>query len=260
MKLRYASVVAGLVASGAIGLVQTARAAEPTQTVKPAISPEASAALEKMGKALSSKEFSFKAQTIRVYQDEDGQPLHIFHMMKVDARRPDRLAVHVTGDDGSTELLYDGKTVAVVGADERKYASIAAPNTIEGTLDEVSDRLGTDFPLADFLAPTPAKAFLTGVTTGKELKPVTIDGVSCRHFFFTQSPGMELELWLENTEQALPRRLIVTYRLLPGQPNFIAEFSDWNLNAHLADAAFTFQPAAGSTKIELEPAGAGRNK
>ena len=55
----------------------------------------------------------------------------------------------------STELLYDGKTVAVVGADERKYASIAAPNTIEGTLDEVSDRLGTDFPLADFLAPTP---------------------------------------------------------------------------------------------------------
>ena len=89
MKLRYASVVAGLVASGAIGLVLTARAAEPTQTVKPAISPEASAALEKMGKALSSKEFSFKAQTISGLPGRRmDQPLHVFHMMKVDARRP----------------------------------------------------------------------------------------------------------------------------------------------------------------------------
>ena len=117
MKLRYASVVAGVGCQRGNRLgTNRSRRRTSTQTVKPAISPEASAALEKMGKALSSTEFSFKAQTIRVYQDEDGQPLHIFHMMKVDARRPDQLAVHVTGDDGSTELLYDGKTVAVVGS------------------------------------------------------------------------------------------------------------------------------------------------
>jgi hypothetical protein len=39
----------------------------------------------------------------------------------------------------------------------------------------------------------------------------------------------------------LPRRLIVTYRSLPGEPNFIAEFSDWDFNIHPSDADFTFQ-------------------
>ena len=38
--------------------------------------------------------------------------------------------------------------------------------------------------------------------------------------------------------KSLPRRLIVTYRLLPGQPNFIAEFSDWDFTAHPADSEF----------------------
>jgi len=54
-------------------------------------------------------------------------------------------------------------------------------------------------------------------------------------------------------EQALPRRLIVTYRALPGQPNFIAEFADWNLNIHLADAEFVFQPPADAVQVAMKP-------
>jgi hypothetical protein len=231
--------------------------AKADQQVKPAISREASMAVQEMGRTLSQKNFSFRAQTIRVYQDTDGQPLHIFHVMKVVARRPDRLAVHVTGDDGSTELLYDGKTATIFGVDRKKYASISAPKTIAAMLDEVSDRLGVDFPLADLLTPAPAKAFLSGVTTGKEVNTVTIDGVPYRHLFFTQPPGMELELWVTKDNRALPRRLIVTYRLLPGQPNFIAEFSDWNFTGHPAESEFVFQPPAGATRVELKPVGSG---
>ncbi len=258
MKLRFTSLIVGLAAYGGVSLVPAlvpaARAAEP------AISEEARAAIENMGKTLSATEFSFTAQTIRVYQDADGQPLHIFHTMKVVAHRPDKLAAHVTGDDGSTALYYDGKTITFVAADKKKYASVPAPNTIEAALDEVSNRLGVDFPLADLLAPAPDKAFLTGVTTGKEINTVMIDGVPCRHLFFTQPPGIELELWVDKTPQALPRRLIVTYRLLPGQPEFVAEFSDWNVTAHLANSEFAFQPPAGMTKVELKAATAGGNK
>jgi hypothetical protein len=48
--------------------------------------------------------------------------------------------------------------------------------------------------------------------------------------------------------------LIVTYRDLPGQPNFIAEFSDWNLDIHPSDADFTFQPPADAEQFQLKPA------
>jgi hypothetical protein len=48
--------------------------------------------------------------------------------------------------------------------------------------------------------------------------------------------------------------LIATYRLLPGQPEFIAEFANWNTGVHPSEAEFTFQPPAGATKVELSEA------
>ena len=47
------------------------------------------------------------------------------------------------------------------------------------------------------------------------------------------------------SEQALPARLIVTHRLLPGQPNMIVEFSDWNFGTRHPDSEFAFQPPPG---------------
>jgi hypothetical protein len=65
-----------------------------------------------------------------------------------------------------------------------------------------------------------------------------------------QPPGIELELWAEKTEQAVPRRLIVTYRSLPGEPRFIAVMSDWKLGINPADSEFAFQPPPGATMME----------
>jgi hypothetical protein len=45
----------------------------------------------------------------------------------------------------------------------------------------------------------------------------------------------------------------VTYRILPGQPNFIAEFSDWSFDVHPSEAAFAFQPPAGAVEVALKP-------
>jgi hypothetical protein len=125
--------------------------------------------------------------------------------------------------------------------------------TIDGMLKEAVGRYGIDFPLADFLSEAPNKAFLTGVTSGRVVNTVTIDGAPYDHLFFFQPPGIELELWLPKTGQAVPRRLIVTYRTLPGQPNFIAEFSDWDFNIHPSDAEFVFQPPADAVQVALEP-------
>jgi hypothetical protein len=57
---------------------------------------------------------------------------------------------------------------------------------------------------------------------------------------------------VEKSDQSLPRRLIVTYRSLPGEPNFIAEFSDWDFNIHPSDADFTFQPPTDAVQVALK--------
>ena len=258
VKLRHIAVLGGLLAGGIIGFVPVkVPAAEPAKQTQPAISEEASATLQRMGQTLRAEQLSFQARTIRVYAEPKGEPLHIFHTLKVTMRRPNRLLAEVSGDDGSSKLVFDGKTAILYSAAQNKYASIAVPEgTIASLLKEAVGRLGVDFPLADFLSDEPGNAFLSGVTSGRIVNTVTIDGGPYDHLFFFQPPGIELELWVEKNEQSLPRRLIVTYRSLPGQPNFIAQFSDWNFNVRTPDADFAFQPPAGATQVELKPVAA----
>jgi hypothetical protein len=251
VSLKVIAVLAGLGVADLVGVVPAGHAASPP---KPTISKEASAAIAQMGKSLSADQFSFQVRTLRVYADTNGQPLHIGHSMKVTVRRPDRLRIEVTGDDGSTKLFYDGKTVVLFAVEAKRYSSLPVPNTIQGMLKEVMGHLHVDFPLADFLTDNPDKSFLLGVTSGREVNTVTIDGVPSRHLLFVQPPGIELELWLEKNDRSLPRRLIVTYRTLPDQPSFVAEFSDWNFSVHPTDAEFEFQAPEGAKQVELKPA------
>ena len=231
---------------------QTVRAAEPAAVQKPQISADARAALQRMGETLRAPQFSFQAQTIRVYAGPKGEPLHIFHTLDITVRRPNRLLVVRNGDDGAGKLVYDGKMLFVYSSEGNKYWSIPVPGTIEAMMKEAMGRLGVDFPLADFLTNTPAQSFLSGVTDGEIVNTMSIDGVPCLHLFFSQPPGIDLELWLEKNDQSLPRRLIVTYRSLPGEPNFVATFSNWNFSIHPTDADFVFQPPPGAVKVALK--------
>jgi hypothetical protein len=223
-------------------------AASPQQ---PAISEEANAAIARMGKTLQAQQFSFMARTLRVSSNQNGELLHIAHQFKVTVRRPDRLLVDGTGDDGRRKLMYDGKTAVVALDGGKKYVSLLVPNTIEGMLHVVVGRFGVDFPLADFLTNEPQKSFMLGVASGRQVNMVTIDGVPCRHLVFSQPPKIELELWVEDNEQSLPRRLIVSYLSLPGEPNFVAEMSDWNFTVHPTDAEFQFEPPQGAERLQL---------
>ena len=247
---RYALQVAAFGLFAGFVALPTARAAEPPPPVNPALSEEAATAVSQMGKTLLSKELSFTAKTIREYQDEAGQPLHIFQAMNVVVRRPDRLAAHITGDDGSHDLIYDGKSVAVSSSNYKEYVVVPASGDIPSALERV-EQLNADFPLVDFFTEAPDKSFLSGVTAGWQVGTNKVDGVECRHLFFSQMDGIDLELWVEKNDAAIPHRLIVTYRMVPGQPNFIAEFANWNATVHPSEADFTFQPPADAKKIEL---------
>jgi len=254
VKLRIL-VLLGMLLGGGAGLVPgMLHAAEPAARPKTAISAEAMAAVQRMGQSLRAREFSFQARTIRVYAGPSGEPLHIFHTLDVTVQRPDKMLVVRNGDDGPGKLVYDGKTLFIYSAAGSKYAEIPVPGTIEGMMKEAMGRLGVDFPLADFLTDDPGKSFLSGVTQGEVVNTVTIDGVACLHMFFVQPPGIELELWLAKNDQSLPLRLIVTYRSLPGEPNFVATFSNWNFSVHPTAADFTFRPPAGAVRVALKPA------
>jgi hypothetical protein len=251
MKRMIVTRLTGLYVGVAMGLAMLgASLAVAATPPKPTISEDARAAVAQMGKTLLAQEFSFRARTIRAYANENGVLLHIGHDFKITVRRPDRLAIDANGDDGPRKLFYDGKTVVLALAAGSIYATLPVPDTITMMMHVVMGRFGLDFPLADFLTDAPDKAFLYGVTSGREVNRVTIDGVPCRHLVFSQPPGIELELWLE-ADRGLPRRLIVIDNASPGKPNFTAEMSDWDFTVHPAAADFVFAPPNGAKEMDF---------
>ncbi|MEK1896087.1 MAG: DUF2092 domain-containing protein [Rhizobium sp.] len=232
----------------------TARADEPTPPIKPPISDEAATAVSQMGKTLLARDLSITARTISVYLDEFGQPLHIFHTMKIAVRRPDRIAVEFTGDDGKHNLFYDGKAASVFYPGSKTYMMIPASGDIPSAIDDVTEKLGLDFPLGVLFGGSPDKVLLGDAGAAWQVGTATVDGIECRHLLFSQKSGIDVELWVENNSAATPRRLIVTYPLLQGRPRFIAEFTSWKTQTPLSDSEFTFEPPAGVKKIDLTPA------
>lgn len=236
----FSTSLAGLLA---VGGVSASLAAEP------GVSAEVNQIVQQMGKALSQENLAFKAKTLRVYEDKDGDFLHIGHNMNVQVRRPDHVAIVSNGDDGTTKFVYDGKQAAVLDVADNRYVQVPFTGDLQAMFEAVSQRTGHDTPLADLLSGDPAKSFMSGVIAAKQAGTDTIDGVKTKHLHLTQAGAAEMELWVDDNN--LPRRLIITYRSLPGTPNFIAEFSDWNFTNRPADAAFTFQPPAGATKVDI---------
>ncbi len=137
---------------------------------------------------------------------------------------------------------------------------IAASGDIPSALNEVVDKINVDFPLGGFFVDSPDKLLLSDAISAWQVGTANVDGVECRHLFFHQKSGIDLELWVEKNSAATPRRLAVTHRLLPGQPSFIAEFTSWNTKARPSESEFAFQPPAGAKKIELTAAAAPATK
>ncbi len=62
-----------------------------------------------------------------------------------------------------------------------------------------------------------------------------------------QLAGVDYQIWI--AEDLLPRRIVMTYINAPGQPQFWAEFSDWNLKPEISAKTFVFTPPKGAEKI-----------
>jgi len=245
---RFSSVITAAAAIFFCGLTSIAVGAD-----LPGLAPAVVATLGKMQKTLSASQFSFQAHTLRAYAGPNGELLHIEHVIKATIKRPDHLVADVTGDDGASKFFYDGRTLTLFGEQQKQYAAVPVTGTIADMLDTAQDRLDIDFPLAGLLNNKPDETLVSDAAIGGQVGTATIDGVRCNHYFFMDAPDLDLELWVEDNDKALPRRVIVTYRSLPGRPTFVADLSNWDFSVHPTDAEFAFHAPAGVSQVELKP-------
>ena len=184
---------------------------------------------------------------------ESGQKIEFGEIRKVVLRRPDRLRIDATKRDGSTTgLVFDGKEITVFHPKENVYATAAQPGSIDQAVAFLVNDLDVRLPLAELLNSNVDKSLPQRVRSAAYVEQSSIGGVPCDHVAF-RSDDVDVQLWLTRDKQPLPRRVVITYKLTDGRPQYWANFSDWNLSPQARDSLFSYQPSKDAAKIAFSP-------
>ena len=214
------------------------------------IHPEADRLLRAASDALTrTKAFSYKAE---VWQDElvDGHKVATTRTVETLVRRPDRVQMEVRSPKRSRGFWYDGQTLTLLDRRNNLYGAIAVPGTIEALLDVAEDEYGIRLPLEDLLLNDPYASAMAGIKGGAYFGKVTVLGTPCEHIAFS-TDRVDWQLWIEDGPNPLPRKLVITYKQEPTQPQYTAIFSSWKLRSSLSDKTFTFVAPKGASQIEM---------
>ena len=79
-----------------------------------------------------------------------------------------------------------------------------------------------------------------------------VNGVKCHHLAFRQE-AIDWQIWIEDAERPVARKVVITFKEQPGHPQFTALIDKWNLSADAPESAFEFTPPANAKRIDLTP-------
>jgi len=218
---------------------------------KPIIAPLADETVRKMSETLgNAKEFSFDAD---ISYDEllpSGQKIQYGGTLQGIVKRPDRVYAEYEGDFEARKIWYDGKQLTVLDTDNNFYGQLAVPSKIDDTMDFLINEYGFTLPLADILSSNPYDSLMKNISAGVVVGNSDINGRECSHLAFVEK-YIDWQLWVSTGKEALPCKLVITYKVIPGAPQYTAVFSNWNLNPGVDESIFKAELPAEAVEINF---------
>jgi hypothetical protein len=179
----------------------------------------------------------------------DGYKVEWNEIRTVTLSRPDRLRVEGERSDGARSLvLFDGKEITTFDESARVYAKALHPGSVDDAVVYFVHNLGMRLPLAVMLLDRLPAELQQRIQFVKYVERTTTLGAPAYHIA-AKTATVDFQLWIAEGDRPLPMRVVLTYKNTPGQPQFRAQFSDWNFDIKPSDTLFTFTPPAGVNRI-----------
>jgi hypothetical protein len=233
----------------AIAALTTLAAAAHAQSA--GVAPEAKQILKASTDFLASQQ-RFTADTRNTLEIvlKSGQKIEFNSTGRQSVQRPDKLRADRTGDLVEQVFVYDGKSLTLYNPQDKVYAQVAAPATLEGMLDFARTKYDIVAPAGDLVYKDAYDILMDGVTEGIVVGKAVIEGVLCDHLAF-RAPQVDWQIWIQEGSQPLPRKIVITTLDLPNAPQFSVTVTQWNLAPTFDAGTFSFTPAAGVKKIDF---------
>jgi hypothetical protein len=250
MKIETLSVGMGVfLFVGAAGVIHSADAPR-----KPVIDPEADTVLHQ----LSDHNKQVKAAIFRVTDtiddvQPDGRKVQFAHVRELTAVRPNKLKIETSGDLTSRTLWKDGKTLTVLERDKNVYAQIPDPGTIIQAIDLLQEKFNMSVPAADLLSADVYKTMTAGCEAINYVGLGYVGEEKCHHLAFTRD-NIDWQMWITTGDKPSPRKMVITYKHLPGQPQYTMQLLKIQYDPMVNDSVFACQIPKGADKIDFQPA------
>jgi hypothetical protein len=169
----------------------------------------------------------------------------------IDLSRPDKIRATRAAGFANLEMVFDGKTLSMLGKDANLYVQIDAPGTIEHLIDELRDKFHKPLPGADLLLPNVYDVLMADVIDVKDLGSGVIGGTECDHLAF-RTKDLDWQIWIAQGERPYPCRYVITSKQVDQAPQYSVQIRDWKTGDAIAPETFVFDNETKAEKIALD--------
>ncbi len=190
----------------------------------------------------AARSISFVA---RVFFDEihdDHTMSKRFATYNVFVRHPDILAFEVKFDDGTRRTgVFNGKELLMALPARKSFSRFKLTGSISTLIGYMQDNLGLNMPLADFLFQDMMAAHEPNIQNVANLGERRFNDTTLDHIAI-EGAGASWQLWLDRSQNSLPLRFVAKFIRVAGAPEFMATFTEWEINEEEKDIFITEVP------------------
>ncbi len=199
---------------------------------------------------VSLPRFHIKSSMIYDVIQEDGRPLQFQKQGDVYIQRPDRFYAEIKFDDGRfRQYWYDGNMLSLAERSKKIHTRMKAPPTIDQTLDMMEGLFKEPQPMAD-LYYSDLSSLDTLAVNADVVGDSMVGGRSCTHLSF-RGKRVDWQIWVEKGPAPFIRKLVISYRDEPGNPQAVALLDVWETPKRFKDEIFKFTVPSDSQWIDV---------
>jgi len=161
-------------------------------------------------------------------------------------------SMYISSFDGETKkgLYFHDGLLTVFSSEDKLYAQAEIPKEIDAALDFALNELGIEAPLMDLIYQDVSTHLIGSDETILYLTDKSrVGGTNC-HQIAVRGSEVDVQLWVEEGDRPVPRKIMITSKWEGGSPRFIANLL-WDTDPEFKPGMFEFKAPEGATKIEF---------
>ena len=161
-------------------------------------------------------------------------------------------SMNISSYDGDTTrgiYFHDG-LLTVYNSANKLYAQENIPKEIDAAMEFALEELGIEAPMMDLLYKDASTHLISSDEPIFYLTDKSrVAGTDCHHIAIRGSE-VDVQLWVEEGDRPLPRKIMITSKWEGGTPRFIANLK-WETKPQFEPGLFEFKAPEGARKIEF---------